>query len=176
MIGATSISTILTDVLAACVAAYGQTGAPAVPSRQFISHGQPIWEGEQLTVCATGLSVVHPFPLTAQRAAKTTVQPSLGVSVEVVRACWPQPKVSGPGSQLPDPSAFTAAGLALAKDAATIFGWITDLAVTGGLIPSYPTIGGNNDVALGVMVPTGPQGLWAGWRWPISIKVAVPTP
>lgn len=172
----TTVGTVLSDVLAACVAAYTQPGAPDAPTRGFIAHGSPVtWEGEQLTVAAVNISPVHPHPLIQQRAVKTSIVPSLALNIECVRGCWPVPRSGGaPSSQMPDPGAFTAAAERLALDASTIFGWIANLAARGGLIPSLPTISTAHDIALGSMVPTGPSAQLVGWRWPIAVKLTVP--
>lgn len=169
----TTLVTVLTDLLTACENAYTQAGAPTVPSRRFVTHGVPVVEGEQLTVNSGGVSATHPFPLAQLRAVKTTVVPSALVTIEVWRSCWPAADVTSPSKTLPSPAKFTAAAEALAKDAATLFGWIGQLAADGGLLPSLPTIATASDVSLSPMVPLGPQGTLAGWRWPIAVKLSV---
>lgn len=164
---------VLTDVLAACVDAYAQDGAPRLPKRAFTCHGQPPVEGEQLVVWSGGLSSTHPFPLAQLRAAKTTVVGSALVNIEVWRTCWPAPSASGVAAALPAPQAFTDATDVLARDAITLFGTLADLAVKGGLCPHLPGVSTASDVALGQMLPLGPQGTLAGWRWPMSVKLSV---
>lgn len=169
----TVLRTVLTDILAQCVAAYGQSGAPAAPARQFVTHGQPVVEGEQLTVWSGGLSATHPFPLAQLRAVKTTVVGSALVNIEVWRPCWPPAHVTTPSKTLPAPTKLQEAALDVADDAATLFGWISNLAAKGGLCPHLPGIATASDVSLGPMLPLGPQGLLVGWRWPMAVKLSV---
>lgn len=169
-----TLVTILSDVLASCQAAYGQTGAPAAPSRAFMTLGTPTVEGEQLTVAWSGVSTVHPFPLSQQRAIRAVAVGSVGLAVEVWRTCWPVPQVTSPtAGTLVSPDVYTAASAGLLTDAATIWGWLSRLAVEGGLCPSLPTIAGAADVALQPMVPLGPQGNLVGLRLPVSVKLSV---
>lgn len=167
------LPTLLSDVLGACEDAFAQTGAPAIPSRSYLTHGTPVVEGEQLTVQSLGLSVTHPFPLAQLRAVRTTVVGSAGVSIEIWRSCWPMPQVSAAGSTLPHPSKFGDAAATLALDASTLWGWMADLAVNGGMCPSFATIGIADDVSLSPLVPLGPLGGLAGWRLQMAIKISV---
>lgn len=166
--------TILTDVLAACEDAYSAVGAPDIPARRFIAHGQPVASGEQLTVSPLGISAAHPFPLAQLRAIKTTAIGSAGIAVEVWRQCWPSAEMTSPASKnLPNPAAFTAATLTLADDATTIWGHLADLCAGGGLVPSLPSIAVAEDTSISPMVPLGPTGLLAGWRLTIAVKLSV---
>lgn len=167
------LQTVLTDLLTACENAYGQTDAPKIPARRWVTHGQPVVEGEQLTVTTFGLAATHPFPLQQVRAVKTSVVASAQCSIEVWRTCWPTATATAAAKTLPAPTKFQDAALALALDAATLFGWISQLAAQGGLIPSLPGISRAEDVSLGQMVPLGPQGTLAGWRWPVAVKLSV---
>lgn len=168
-----TLNLILGDVLAACATAYAQTGAPNAPARMFQTHGQPIVEGEQLTVSTLGISTVHPFPLAQLRAVRTVAVGSAGVSIEVWRSCWPAPEATSHASKnLPDPGKLTAAAQILQQDAATLWGWLAQQITQGTLIPSIPTIRDAADVSMSPMVALGPQGLLAGWRFPIAVKLS----
>src|SRR5262249_30445688 len=112
-----------------------------------------------------------PFPLTQLRAPKETITPGADFAIEVWRACWPQPNVTGAGSQLASPSAFQDAALLLQQDLATLVGYLTTLGLEGLLLPSFPALKTAQDVAFGVPVPLGPTGPVAGWRWPLQVKL-----
>lgn len=175
-----TVSTLLTDLLDSCVAAYTAVGGTP-PARRFVSHGgQALWYGEQLTVTWTALRPVSPFPLEQQRAPRTNVVPSAEFQVEVVRACWPQPNAQQTGAALPDPGAIQTAALALSVDAATLFWYLSTLAVRGGedgepvMFPHLPTIKLAEDIRVGAIVPSGPQGQLAGVRFPVQVALVIP--
>lgn len=169
----TVLPTILADVLAACVAAYSQDGSPNLPKRQFVTHGVPVAAGEQLTVSAGWVGPTKPFPLAQQRAARGSIVGGTLINIEVWRTCWPDAQISAPSKTLPAPTKLQDAGLLLAADATTLFGWIADLAVRGGLCPHVPSIAAADDVAVGQMVPLGPSATLAGWRLPLTVKLSV---
>ena len=169
-----TVSLIANDVMDACVAAYGQDGAPNVPARTFITHGIPTVTGEQLTVATLGISTVHPFPLAQLRAVRTNAVGSTGMSIEVWRSCWPTFEASSPVNKTrPSPSTYTEAASALLLDAATIWGWIADQVTQGTLIPSISTIADASDVSISPMIPMGPQGTYVGFKLPIAVKLSV---
>lgn len=168
----TTVSLVLNDIMAACEAAFGQDGAPAIPPKRWISHGPlPIAEGDQLTVTCVGISSVHPFPLQGLRSVRSNVQPSAGITIEIWRTCWPTPSGTVAQKQLPNPKKLTPAALDLAADASCLFGYLIRQITAGTLCPSLPLIGQADDFAITPMVPTGPQGAYAGWRWPIAVKL-----
>jgi hypothetical protein len=167
------LPTILADVLAACAAAYTQEGAPPVPKRQFVTHGQAVASDEQLTVATGWVGPTRPFPLAQQRAVKSSVVGAALINVEVWRTCWPTAGGTNVQTTLPSPTKLQDAGLLLAADATTLFGWISTLAANGGLCPNVPGISTAEDVGLGQMVPLGPSATLAGWRWPITVKLSV---
>lgn len=172
-----TVDTLMSDLLASVVAAYSADGAPAPPKRQYTTWGQPFWyAGGQMTVSFGSLGVGGPFPVTKIAAPKTTIVPMLALSIEVVRTCWPGADVSSGSKALPSPQALSDATTLLAYDAATVYPYVADLAVKGGLFPSFPTISTAQDVGIGTLVPTGPSGNQAGWRLPVTIKVSVPGP
>ena len=167
-----TVRTVLRDVIQACVDSYTHPDAPTIPHLAFVTHGQPVWIGEQLTVSSGGISSTRPFPLTRTSAVKTSVVPGTTVNIEVVRDCWPQPQVSSVSKQTVHPSRYASAAEAVAMDAATIFAYIAQRAATGILLPSLPSSTAA-DIALGAMVPIGPIGTKVGYRWPIQVKLAV---
>lgn len=171
-----TLPTILSDVLTACQNAYGQTGAPEIPARTFVAHGQPVVQPgvDQLTVQSLGISAVHPFPLAQLRALRTTVVPSAGISIEIWRSCWPSPDATSHASKnAVSPQQFTAASSALALDLTTVWGWLADLAVHDGLVASFPTIAGAADISMSPAIPLGPQGTMAGWKILLAAKMSV---
>lgn len=172
-----TVSSLMTDLLATTLAAYENTeDAPEPPKRAYTTWGQPLpYEGAQITVSFVSLSVGGPFPITKVAAPKTTIVPSLALVVEIVRPCWPGADVSTAAKSLPAPEAFTEATDLLARDVGTVFPYLADRAVKGGLFPSVPTIGTSQDVAIGTLTPTGPSGNRAGWRLPVTIKVSAPS-
>ncbi len=171
-----TIQTVLGDILAACVAAYSDPGAPSPPSQHYISHGGPgfLAKGDQLIVWSGGISATHPFPLTQLTAVKKVVVPSALISIQVMRDCWPTGNVTNVNATTPSPGEFSAAAEASALDAATIFGYIAQHATIGDLLPSLPTISTAQDIAFTPMVPVGPLGTRIGWRWPFAVKLSVP--
>jgi hypothetical protein len=171
--GPLTIMEMSKDILATAAAAFSQPGANPAPARRFVAHGQVQAQGEQLTVACTSLRGARPFPLTQIQAPKTSVTPSVDFRVELWRACWPQPNVSGSaaaGSQLADPSAFTAASESLQIDIATLFVWLVNAGLDGTLLPSQPTIRTAQDAAFGAPVALGPSGQLAGWGFPLQVK------
>jgi hypothetical protein len=176
LMDASTISTVATDLLAGIVASFSQPNTPTVPARQIVTHGAPVVQPsvEELAVYVTGVRSTRPFPLPRVSAVKVSVLPAVEIMVELWRACWPVPSVNPANKALAEMSAYTAAALALAEDAATMFGYVADLATAGGLFPSLPTIDRSEYVALSSMVPLGPSAAMAGWRWPIAVYLAVP--
>lgn len=171
----TSITTALGDILTACTDAFAQDGTNPAPGLMFVTHGQPITYGvDQLAIWTPGLRTTKPFPLTRLSAIRTSVIPALDITIELWRACWPLPAVSSASKQLPNATAISTATAFLDNDAATLYGHIADLATHGHLFPSLPTIGKADDVQLQTLAPLAPQGALAGWRWPISVKLAIP--
>lgn len=172
----TTVRTVLRDILAACVAAYGQAGAPTIPAHRGISHGQPgmLAKGDQLVVWSGGISATHPFPLTQLSAIKKTIVPSAAVTIQMMKECWPTGDANAVAAFTASSTDYTDAAEEAALHAATIFGHLAQLATTGLLIPSLPTIHTAQDVAFTPMVPVGPLGNRIGWKWPIAIKLSVP--
>jgi hypothetical protein len=168
-----TVRTVLRDVLQACEDAYLLPNAPALPVRRWISHGQPMWLGEQLCVWSGGLSATRPFPLPRLTAPRSTVVPGTTVMIEVVRECWPQASVTSANKATPDPSSYTSGAEAVALDAATLFAHIAQLTATGVLLPTVGTVA--SDIALQPMVAVGPTGPHVGYRWPILVKLATVT-
>ncbi len=171
---ATTVRTVVRDILTACTAAFAQPNTPDPPANIFSSHGQAGGiQGEYLCVWSGGLSSTHPFPLAQLGAIKKTVVPSTLITIELMRECWPQAHASAAVKATASPDTFTAASEALMLDAATIFSYIAQHATIGDLIPSLPTIHTAQDIAFSPMVPVGPLGNRAGWRWPMAVKLSV---
>lgn len=174
---ALTLNTLLDDLLADCNDAYTNvTGAPTAPARQYVSHGLPVWapDCDHLAVWVSGLRIVSPFPLTQLRAIEAADLPTADLTIEVVRACWPVLNPITPANvEMPSPAELTAAAKIVALDASTLMSYIGSLAASGGLFPSFPTMS-NSDISLQPMTVLGPQGAHAGWRWPISVKLAIP--
>lgn len=174
---ASTLGLVLTDTLAACVAAFAAPNTPVIPTRHYITHGQPVAAQEQLTVQSLGIAADHPFPLAQIRAVKSSVVAGAGLSVEIWRSCWPAADVSNPRATLPAPNKLQAAALILAQDAAALYGFFCDGAAAGTLFPSLPLIRVADDVSLSPLVPLGPQGLLAGWRFGLAVKLTtIPAP
>lgn len=172
----TTISTLLTDLLATCVAAYSQAGVTVTaPARRYVTHGTAVWAGEQLTVAWSGFRPVAPFPLTQLNVPKAAVVPTCDMRVEVVRDCWPVPQTTAANKRLASPESITAAALLLALDVGAIGAYLQTLSVEGGMFPSIPAIDtSNKGVTVGIAQPTGPQGQLAGLLIPVSVKLAIP--
>lgn len=171
---ATTVNTLLTDLLATCVDAYNVIeGAPAAPSRQFVSFGEPpTYSGDQLAVWHTGYRLVNPFPLSKTSAAFAAVMPAADLMILVLRDCWPTPKVGTPASSsLATSESIQKAALAAGLDGGTLEAHLSDLAVKGGMFPSLPIRDG--DVSMSPMLPVGPQGGHVGYRCTISVKLAI---
>lgn len=171
---ADSIELICNDLLAACAQAYTEMAyAPKVPERRFVTHGQAVAVGEQLTVSCAGVKLGKPFPLPQISQVETVAIPQADFVIEIWRAGWPPPEMSSASKSLPDPSSVADAAITLSRDAATLFAYISNLSALGGLLPSIPEIETSARMSLQPMVPLGPVGQLAGWRWPMSVKLAI---
>lgn len=174
MTNAAALPGLAQDLLRAAAAAYTEVeNAPPVPALQFVTHGDPVWYGSQLTVSIGVVRPAGPFPAASAGPARSSVIPSAEFWLEVVRDGWPQARASAAGAQRPDPAKLTAAAELLAADAAAIFFHVSALAVRGALFPSQPTIL-KGDAAVGEMISRPPNGGRAGWRWPVRVKLTLP--
>lgn len=163
-----SVESVLAEILAACVGAYSHTdGAPELPDRRYVTHGPIVADDEQLVVSSAGLRTAKAFPGATSAAVDCAVVAQLDAVVEVWRCCWPMTDDEG---HAPTADVLNEAGLKLARDVSTLWPYVAGLATAGGLVTGATC----HDVALGTMTPQGPQGGMAGWRWPISVKLALP--
>lgn len=162
---ATFLEKVGADVLAVCEDAYGQVpDAPTIPGRRFVTHGQPVWDNEQLAVAVLAIKPTKPFPQQQISRIECAVIAGVDLSIEIVR------KWCTNGC---DADQLAAATMLLGRDAATLWAHVAQEATGGRLLRSFPGVG-CKAVGLGGLVPVGPQGGMAGWRWPISIELAIP--
>lgn len=169
-----TVGLLLDDLLKACVDAYAALEvAHGPPQRQLKTHGQtPAADGEQLVVSCTSVRPARPFPATDIGPQYQALIPAADLSIWLWRACWPTADSHAQQITLPTPDAIAEAAARLAEDASTLFAYVSQLAVTGTLFPSVAGLG-VGAVTVQSMVPLEPSGKLAGWRWPLTVKLAI---
>ena len=153
---------VAADLLDSAIACYSDSGAPTIPDRQFLTHGNlPALDCPALAVTVTNLQARQSPP------NRCTVEPRLRLFVWVVR-CYPTLDDNGN----PPPSADeTAAAKLLQHDLGTLWDGLTERWAKATLFPSFDAIDCER-VTFEMAQPMGPLGGTAGWSMPILVDVS----
>lgn len=169
------IPTLLDDLLAAIQDAYDQTpDSPDIPETRYVTFGPAVYATDQITVAWSSVYPSSPnsFPQASLSPSRNAVIPVVELVIECARQNAPQAQPGVNRVKLPEPEQRAAAAELLARDATTLFGYLSALAAQGTMFRSCPVIC-KGDIALGRLTPIGPSGTYSAFRWPIQVKAAV---
>lgn len=131
---------------------------PTPPERQYVSHGEPAYDCDQLTVHLERLR-----PKIADRGLDTCMVAPVAPLVVTLLRC-----ITNATEQQPIPPAdvIHAENLALLEDGWRLWKGLTRAWATGAWPADVPC----DKVRWGVMEPRGPSGYLAGWRIGVEVE------
>lgn len=148
-------------LLASAVAglAPSRTGHKA-PGVTYVAHGAPAWDGcDQLAVWVGPITLRGVAGVAAGRSGVPTALPVAAFTIDLAR-CVHEPDARGNG---PTAAALASDAALLNRDA-----WCLHTGVSRDLGDVF---GGCRVIEPGEMIPLGPEGGLAGWRWPIVVSL-----